>query len=224
MTLANYSQHIFKCAWKAGWPAATGVDTPQTPGYHRGITEAEVMPHHLHPPSPPRSPLLCNPGCGWRHFKHPTVLMLHTDSCSRTVTGSARLLITELTHRAAMYFGPRSQNSLPPPNALQQPLSYIMHAPDNSVAICIGGVVDITFHKRQYTLKVFLRLTFQNEFLASLLEKKPSANAIWFCLCLQKSQREYVKEFVRVFLWLRLCNNSILSSLSNQSQSEVFQM
>lgn len=109
VTLANYSQHIFKCAWKAGWPAATGVDTPQTAGYHRGIPEAEVTPPPPpppHPPSPPRFPLLrCNQSCGWQHFKHPAVLMLHTDSCSRTVTGSARLLITELTHRAAMYFG-----------------------------------------------------------------------------------------------------------------------
>lgn len=48
VTLANYSQHIFKCAWKAGWPAATGVDTPQTAGYHRGIPEAEVTPPHHH--------------------------------------------------------------------------------------------------------------------------------------------------------------------------------
>lgn len=56
VTLANYSQHIFKCAWKAGWPAATGVDTPQTAGYHRGIPEAEVTPTTTTPSISPQVP------------------------------------------------------------------------------------------------------------------------------------------------------------------------
>lgn len=110
------------------------------------------------------------------HFKHPAVLMLHTDSCSRTVTGSARLLITELTHRAAMYFGPRSQNT---PPTQQHPPSYITHAPGNSVAMCIRGLTSLftsgklsttNFTKRQQTLEVFLRLTFQTELFVSPLE------------------------------------------------------
>lgn len=84
---------------------------PKTPGYHRGIPAADMTPHA---PTPihPRSPLLRgHQSYGQRPFTHPAVLMLHSDSCSRTVTGSARLLITELTHWAAMYFGPCSQNT-----------------------------------------------------------------------------------------------------------------
>lgn len=84
---------------------------PKTPGYHRGIPAADMTPHA---PTPihPRSPLLRgHQSYGQKPFTHPAVLMLHSDSCSRTVTGSARLLITELTHWAAMYFGPCSQNT-----------------------------------------------------------------------------------------------------------------
>lgn len=83
---------------------------PKTPGYHRGIPAGDVTPRPT-PPHPRCPRLRGNQSCWWKPFTHTPVLMLHTDSCSRTVTRSARLLITELTHWAAMYFGPCGQNS-----------------------------------------------------------------------------------------------------------------
>lgn len=173
-----------------------------------------------HTPPNPRStlPLRGNQSCGWKPFTHPAVLMLHTDSCSRTDTESACLLITELTHWATMYFGPCSQNTSNSVAATE-----LHNTCTGSFCFKVHHVADITFHKRQQTLKVFPRLTFPTEFFVLHLEKT-STNTILFCLCLQKPQKEHVKDSVCVFLCLGLCTNGILSSLSDQSRSKIFQM